>query len=171
MIITKFKSCPEMCVNEHGTTFVKLLTCCKRIIDISEKMSSSEELREKFAGGQDWSRWKWNPLFIIIIIIVIIVVIITIIIIITRPKPAYGRQGLAGRSLCASGAQLGKGQWSFSLPDTHTNTASWYIYHHHHNVHLFALDHVLGGSSEVAQACVAKLPVTCAVISYFGIKS
>ena len=34
------------------------------------------------------------------------IIIITIIIIITRPKPAYGQQGLAGRSLCASGAQL-----------------------------------------------------------------
>ena len=56
LIITKFKSCPELGINEHGTTFVKLLTCCKRIIDISEKMSSAEELREKFAGGQDWSR-------------------------------------------------------------------------------------------------------------------
>ena len=56
LIIKKFKSCPELGINEHGTTFVELLTCCKRIIDISEKMSSAEELREKFAGGQDWSR-------------------------------------------------------------------------------------------------------------------
>ena len=32
-----------------------------------------------------------------------------IIIIITKPKLAYDRQGLAGRSLCASGAQLGSG--------------------------------------------------------------
>ena len=30
------------------------------------------------------------------------------IIIITRPKPAYGRQGLTGVSLRASGAQLGR---------------------------------------------------------------
>ena len=37
--------------------------------------------------------------------------------------------------------------------------------HHHRYVHLLALDHVLGGGSEVAQACVAKLPVTCVVIS------
>ena len=36
--------------------------------------------------------------------IIIIVVITTIII--TRPKPAYGRQGLAGVLLRASGAQL-----------------------------------------------------------------
>jgi len=51
-----------MGINEHGTTFVKLLTCCKRIIDISEKMSSAEELREKFAGGQDWSREAFEEL-------------------------------------------------------------------------------------------------------------
>ena len=37
--------------------------------------------------------------------------------IITRPKPAYGRQGLAGRSLRASGAQLGSGKWSFFVTD------------------------------------------------------
>ena len=36
--------------------------------------------------------------------------IIIIIILITRPKPAYGRQGLAGGSLCAFGAQLGSGK-------------------------------------------------------------
>ena len=38
--------------------------------------------------------------------IIIIISIIIITIIITRPKPAYGRQGLAGRLLRASGAQL-----------------------------------------------------------------
>ena len=37
----------------------------------------------------------------------------------TRPKPAYSRQGLAGCSLCASGAQLGSGKWSFFVTDTH----------------------------------------------------
>ena len=36
--------------------------------------------------------------------------IIIIIIIITRPKPSYGRQGLANISLRASGAQLGSGK-------------------------------------------------------------
>ena len=39
--------------------------------------------------------------------ILIVIIIIIIIIIITRPKPAYGWQGLAGTSLRASGAQLG----------------------------------------------------------------
>ena len=38
-----------------------------------------------------------------------------IIIIITRPKPAYGRQGLAGGSLRASSAQLKVGSAHFSL--------------------------------------------------------
>ena len=33
-----------------------------------------------------------------------------IIIMTTRPKPAYGRQGLASGSLCASGAQLRSGK-------------------------------------------------------------
>ena len=42
--------------------------------------------------------------------IIIIVVIINIII--TRPKPSYGRQGLAGVSLRASGAQLGSDDFS-----------------------------------------------------------
>ena len=43
-------------------------------------------------------------------IFTIIITIIIIIIIITRPKPAYGRQGLAGGSLRACGAQLGSGK-------------------------------------------------------------
>ena len=34
------------------------------------------------------------------------IIINTVIIVITRPKLAYGRQGLAGVSLCASGGQL-----------------------------------------------------------------
>ena len=40
----------------------------------------------------------------------IIIIIIINIIIFTRPKPAYGRQGLAGCSLRASAAQLGSGE-------------------------------------------------------------
>ena len=36
--------------------------------------------------------------------------IVIVIIMITRPKPAYGRQGLAAVSLRASGAQLGRGK-------------------------------------------------------------
>ena len=45
------------------------------------------------------------------------IVIVTIII--TRPKPAYGRQGLAGGSLRASGAQLGSGKWWFFVTNRH----------------------------------------------------
>ena len=37
----------------------------------------------------------------------LLLLLLLLIIIITRPKPAYCRQGLAGVSLCASGAQLG----------------------------------------------------------------
>ena len=33
----------------------------------------------------------------------------------TRPKPAYDRQGLAGGSLCASGAQLASGNWEVMI--------------------------------------------------------
>ena len=44
------------------------------------------------------------------VIIIIIVVIVITIIIVTRPKLAYGGQGLAGVSFCASGAQLGRGK-------------------------------------------------------------
>ena len=39
--------------------------------------------------------------------------------IITRPKPAYGQQGLAGSSLHASGAQLGSGKWWFFVTNRH----------------------------------------------------
>ena len=45
-----------------------------------------------------------------VIAIIASVEVIIIIIIITRPKPAYGRQGLAGGSLRASSAQLGSGK-------------------------------------------------------------
>ena len=41
------------------------------------------------------------------------------VIITTRPKPAFGRQGLGGVSLCASGAQLGRGMWSFFVTQKH----------------------------------------------------
>ena len=41
-----------------------------------------------------------------IIIILIMIILNTVINVITRPKLAYGRQGLAGVTLCASGAQL-----------------------------------------------------------------
>ena len=58
----------------------------------------------------------------------------TIIIIITRPKPAYGRQGLAGSSLRASGAQLLSGKWSFFVTHKHTLHQNIYIIsvNHHH---------------------------------------
>ena len=46
------------------------------------------------------------------------IIINIIIIIITRPKPAFGRQGLAGRPLRASRAQLGSGKWSFFMTNT-----------------------------------------------------
>ena len=51
------------------------------------------------------------------------IVIIIIIIIITRPKPAYGRQGLANISLRASGAQLR----SDEVIDKHTLYHNIYI--------------------------------------------
>ena len=64
-------------------------------------------------------------------------VVIIIIIIITRPKPAYGQQGLAGCSLRASGAQLGNGKWWFSW-QTNRHTLHHYIYiiyrYHLHNL-------------------------------------
>ena len=49
----------------------------------------------------------FNIIILITIILVIIIIIIILTIIITRPKPAYGRQGLAGGSLRTSGAELG----------------------------------------------------------------
>ena len=56
------------------------------------------------------------------------IIIIIIIIIITRPKPAYGRQGLAGGSLRASGAQLGSEKWWFFLTHKHTHRHFIIIY-------------------------------------------
>ena len=58
----------------------------------------------------------------------IMIIIIIIIIIITRPKLAYGRQGLAGVSLHASGAQLGQKR---------SDHFSWQTDKHtlHHNVY------------------------------------
>ena len=47
---------------------------------------------------------------VIMIIIPTITITTTTTIITTRPKPAYGRQGLAGCSLRADGAQLGSGK-------------------------------------------------------------
>ena len=46
-----------------------------------------------------------------------------LIIIITRPKPAYGRHGLAACSLHASGAQLESGKWWFLVTHKQTNTS------------------------------------------------
>ena len=63
---------------------------------------------------------------IIFVIVIIVITIITITIIITRPKPAFGRQGLGGVSLRASGAQLGRGMWSFFV--THKHCIIIYIY-------------------------------------------
>ena len=72
---------------------------------------------EAFKGGPQntflfWSLLPLSPIIVIIIAMIIIMITICIIII-TRPKPAYGRQGLAGRSLRASAAQLGSGKWWF----------------------------------------------------------
>ena len=53
--------------------------------------------------------------------------IVNIINIFTRPKLVYGRQGLAGVSLRAFGAQLRRGKWSFFVTHTQTHTSSLYI--------------------------------------------
>ena len=63
-----------------------------------------------------------------------------IIIIITRPKPAYGRQGLAGCSLPSSGAQFGSRKWWYFVTDTHTFHHN--IYHHHHPHHRHCHHHI-----------------------------
>ena len=51
-------------------------------------------------------------------------IIVITFIIITRPKLAYGRQGLVGDSLRASSAQLGSGKWCFFVTDKQTHTSS-----------------------------------------------
>ena len=66
-------------------------------------------------------------IMIMIIVIIVIIIIMIMIIIITRPKPAYGRQGLAGGSLRASSAQLGSDHFSLQ---THKHCIKIYIYHH-----------------------------------------
>ena len=52
------------------------------------------------------SKSKWNKM--LKAVMVIIIIITNILIITTRPKSAYSRQGLAGVSLCAFGAQIGR---------------------------------------------------------------
>ena len=64
------------------------------------------------------SCWQWQWLACEAIIIIINIIIINI----TKPKPTYGRQGLAGGSLHGSGGQLGNGKWWFFVTNTHTNT-------------------------------------------------
>ena len=76
-----------------------------------------------FIGGSKISFFE-VLMCIIINVIINVAIIIIIIIIITRPKPAYGRQGLAGGSLRASGAQLGSGKWWFFVTHRQTNTSS-----------------------------------------------
>ena len=49
------------------------------------------------SAAQTWGALIIILLFVIIIIIILIIIfLLVVIIIITRPKPAYGRQGLAG---------------------------------------------------------------------------
>ena len=48
-------------------------------------------------------------------IIILMIIMMSPFIIIARPKPAYDRQGLAGGSLCASGAQLASGNWEVMI--------------------------------------------------------
>ena len=64
-------------------------------------------------------RSAWDAFSDRVVIIIMIVIIIN-----TRPRPAYGRQGLAGGSLRASGAQLGSGKWWFFVTHKQTNTSS-----------------------------------------------
>ena len=66
----------------------------------------------------------------------IFITIIITIIIIARPKPAYDRQGLAAVSLRASGAQLGRGKWSFFVTNKHTLHHNIYIIHSSSYYHL-----------------------------------
>ena len=66
-----------------------------------------------------WSPWPWLPHPLILRPRHITIIKITDIIPITRQKPAYGRQGLAAVSLRASGAQLGRGKWSFFVTHKH----------------------------------------------------
>ena len=65
---------------------------------------------EKMAAGHQFITKVVISIIIIIIITTTIIIIVIIAIINTRPMPAYGRQGLAGVSLRASGAQLGRGK-------------------------------------------------------------
>ena len=63
------------------------------------------------AGSRSVRRLARSPNLVMVVVIYFnISPIIIIFIIITRPKPAYGGQGLADRSLRASGAQLGSGK-------------------------------------------------------------
>ena len=75
-----------------------VITIAIDIVIVMLLISITIILAEQPGGGG-----VWHYLLIIMIIIMVIIII-------TRPKPAYGRQGLAGGSLRASGAQLGSGK-------------------------------------------------------------
>ena len=67
-------------------------------------------------------------------VMVIIIIITNILIITTRPKSAYSRQGLAGVSLCASGAQIGR----MTVCDTKTDKQTL-----HHNRYIIILSIII----------------------------
>jgi len=85
--------------------------------NITQKFSFLLALKKNVIGP-----WPWLPHPLILRPGHITIDKITDIITITRQKPAYGRQGLAAVSLRASGAQLGRGKWSFFVTDTQTHT-------------------------------------------------
>ena len=66
--------------------------------------------------------------------VIIIIIITNILIITTRPKSAYSRQGLAGVSLCASGAQIGR----MTVCDTKTDRQTL-----HHNRYIIILSIII----------------------------
>ena len=67
-------------------------------------------------------------------VMVIIIIITNILIITTRPKLAYSRRGLAGVSLCASGAQIGR----MTVCDTKTDRQTL-----HHNRYIIILSIII----------------------------
>ena len=122
------------CLQTHTHTHTKKHTLTQQTHDkpIKIKRISSPEakdtslFKEVKGGGRSPLRpikWSWRDQTIIIIT--------TTIIINNRPKPAYGRQGLAGCSLSASGDQLGRGSGDYSW-HTHRQTL-------HHNIYVIVI--------------------------------
>ena len=119
-IATTIMICLWNCIHLITTMIFMFSEHCSCIIIVIIPTMKKEEWVHRRALST--LTYPINPLFTATLVTIIIIIPIVII---TRPKTAYGQQGLAGSSLFASGAQL---RWigSDHFP-CHTNTHRHFI--------------------------------------------